>query len=61
MSERAPEEIAAEMAQHYLALGALWNEWSRSGGRRRPKAIRNRKETVAELRRRIEGKVQRNG
>ena len=60
MSDRTPDEIASEMAQHYLALGALWTEWARSDNKRRPKSAR-RVESADELRRKIERKVKAHG
>lgn len=58
MSARNPEEIAAEMAQHYLRLGTLWAEWARANGKVRPKTI-SREEKVRELKRRLDRKVRR--
>ena len=50
---RTKAEIAQEMAEHHLAIAALWREWSKLEGEvSTPK--RKRKQDVQDIRRQLE-------
>jgi len=58
MSDRDETDVAEEMAKHHMALSALWQEWVRIRGKRKPQKP---KEDLFSLRRKVERKVKSNG